>query len=270
MSSKVSNIIAIELAILIGLMSWMACFLYSHLPSARRTTAAIQERAADRVATAAPVSEARNRRPYAVDYRSRLERAPPLYEEPAKMAPEYDQDYQDIGTEPGASARLEDNSIVGTSQPYAVVQPADVASPRNVPYQQPAQDVEYEQPEEIVEYQQSPQIVFYEEAAPLVAYSNSRRFAKRIRSTPRDFASITAMPQFPPEIGTHRQNVREFMPGQNVSGFVTRQSASGFVTRQNASGFVPGQNASGFVPPRRNLNAPSGRPVQGFRPGKNR
>jgi hypothetical protein len=244
MSPKVSNIIAIELAILIGLMSWMACFLYSHLPSARRTTAAIQ----DRVATAAPASQARNRRPYALDYRSRP------YQEAAEMAQEYDQDYQDIGAEPDASAGLEDNSIVGTSSSYAVVQ----------------RNVAYEQPEEIVEYQQSPRIVFYEEGAPIVAYSNSRRFAKRFRSTPRDGASITATPQFPSRIGTHRQNVREFVPGQNVSGFVTRQDPSGFVTRQDASGFVPRQSVSGFVPPRRNLNAPSGRPAQGFRSGKSR
>ena len=250
MSSKVSNIIAIELAILIGLMSWMACFLYSHLPSARRTTAAIQERAADRVATAAPLSEASDRPPYAVDYRARR----PAYEEPAEMAQEYDQDYQDIGTEPDASAGLEDNSNVRTSQSYEFVQPAYVASPRNVAYQrpvqnvayeQPVQNVEYEQPEEIVEYQQSPQIVLYQEPAAIVGYGYTRRFAKRFRSTTRDCGFITATAQFPSRIGTHRQCVNGFVARQNVNGFVARQNANGFVARQNMSGFVASPERQG-------------------------
>ena len=92
MGPKVSNIIAIELAILIGIMSWMAYFLYSHLSFVQRTAAEVRESTADRVAAIAPVLEARNQRPYTVLYRADRERVRSLEEEPAETAQEYDQD----------------------------------------------------------------------------------------------------------------------------------------------------------------------------------
>ena len=92
MGPKVSNIIAIELALLIGIMSWMAYFLYSHLSFVQRTAAEVRESTADRVAAIAPVLEARNQRPYTVLYRADRERVRSLEEEPAETAQEYDQD----------------------------------------------------------------------------------------------------------------------------------------------------------------------------------
>jgi hypothetical protein len=233
MSVKVSNIIAIELAILIGIMSWMACFLYSHFPSAEPHTAAtaeeIQESTEDDVAPVAPVIQARNQRPYTVDYRADRERARPIDEkedeEPAPVAEQpaatlqqdYDQEYQEVATEPAAtsglpyaSSGLQDNSMVETSPAYA----------------EPIQEPALIQPD----YVESPQVVAaYQEPIQFVVFSNNRRFANRFRSTPRRCAFMTATHRFPDRIGPH----------QNMGGVVLR----------------------------RNPNAPTCRPTQGFSPG---
>ncbi len=232
MAPKVSNIIAIELAILIGIMSWMAYFLYSRFASVERTVTEIRESTADRVAAIAPSLEARNQRPYTIVYRADRERARPLEEEPAETLQDYDQDYQEVVA---ASP-----SYAEPAQLPAVVQTDYAALPQNVAYQQPVQAVEYEQPAEIIDYEQPAEIVVYQQPAGIVVFSNPRRFANRYRSTPRLCAFPTATHRSPDRIGPH----------------------------QNLPAVVPRRNPG--VVPHRNPNAPSCRPTQGFRPAKNR
>ncbi len=117
-------------------------------------------------------------------------------------------------------------------QEPAVVQADYAASPQNVAYQQPVQAVAYEQPAEIVDYEQPVQIVVYQQPAGIVVFSNPRRFANRCRSTPRLCAFPTAAHRSPDRMGPH----------QNVC----------------------------VVEPRRNPNASSCRPTQGFRSARNR
>lgn len=226
MSLKVSNIIAIELALLIGIMSWMASFLYSRFPSAEPITAAeIQESTADVVATIAPVREPTRPRSYAADYRAYPERAGSVGEQLAPTAQDYDEDYQEIATEPYASSGLQDDPIVEASPSYAepiqepaVVQPDYVASPQIVAYQQPAQ------------------IVVYQEPAQIVVFSNHRRFANRFRSRPHSGAFMTATHRSPDRIGPH-QNVRRVVPRRNPNAPTCRPTEGlrpGGIVRQNS------------------------------------
>ncbi len=232
MGPKVSNIIAIELAILIGIMSWMVYFLYSRLASVERTVAEIRESTADRVAALAPSLEARNQRPYTIVYRADRERARPVEEESAETLQDYDQDDQEVVA---ASP-----SYAEPAQEPAIVQPDYAASPQNVAYQQPVQAVAYEQPAEIVDYEQPAEIVVYQQPAGIVVFSNPRRFANRCRSTPRLCAVPDGYASIPRQNGT------------------SSERACGRASPK------PG------VVPHRNPNAPSCRPTQGFRPGRNR
>jgi hypothetical protein len=201
MNLKVANLIAVELGILIGIMSWLA---YSRFPSAQpRTAAEMQESTVAPVATVAAVSERRNQRPYTVDYETDHERAQPVDEEAAPTAQEYD---QEIATQPYTSSGLGNGYVAADSPSYAEVdQEPAVAQPDYVP---------------------SPQIVVYAQPAQIVVFSNPRRFANRFRSTFPSGALNTITHRRPDRVGPH------------LSG-------------------------NGIVP-RRNPNAPSCRPAQGF------
>ena len=202
MNLKVANLIAVQLGIFVGIMSWL---VFSHLESTKpRTAAEMQNSTGDSSATVAPVFEPRNQRPYTVDYETNHERAQPVDEEAAPTAQEYD---QEIATQPYTSSGLGNGYVAADSPSYAEVdQEPAVAQPDYVP---------------------SPQIVVYAQPAQIVIFSNPRRFANRFRSTPHfDGARMMIMHRRPDRVGPHL-----------------------------------GGNGIG---PRRNPNAPSGRPAQGF------
>lgn len=201
MNLKVANLIAVELGILIGLMSWL---VYSNFPSTEpRTAAEMPESRVTPFTTVSTVFERRNKRPYTVDYETNHERAQPVDEEAAPTAQEYD---QEITTQPYTSSGLGNGYVAADSPSYAEVdQEPAVAQPDYVP---------------------SPQIVVYAQPAQIVVFSNPRRFANRFRST---------LPPGALNMITHRR------PGR--------------------VGPHPGGNG---IVPRRNPNAPSGRPAQGF------
>jgi hypothetical protein len=201
MNPKVANLIAVELGILIGIMSWLA---YSRFPSTQpRTGAEMQESTVAPLATVAAVSERRNQRRYTVDYETDHERAQPVDEEAAPTAQEYD---QEIATQPYPSSGLGNGYVATDSPSYAEVdQEPAVAQPDYVP---------------------SPQIVVYAQPAQIVLFSNPRRFANRFRSTLPPGALNTITHRRPDRVGPHL-------------------------------------GGNGIVP-RRNRNAPSRRPAQGF------
>ena len=259
MSSKISNIIAIELAILIGIMSWMTYFLYAHFSSAQRTMAEIRESTADRVATVTAGSPSAKRRPYTLYYRSGGERAP---SRSAESAQEDGQDYQDVVTDSGSG--FEDKSLVETSQSYAqlnqasAVEPAYVTPAQSVAYQQPVEPVLYQEPAAVAAYEepvqtvvyQEPAQVYYQEPAYFVVYSNPYRFVNRFRSGQRRCGLVTATHRSQDRIGPHQQNRCGPVPQQQNVANVPRVEPRENVAR---------------IEPRRNRNRRSGRPTQGLR-----
>src|ERR1700686_152557 len=113
MNLKVANVIAVELAILIGLISWM---VFSRLPSAEPgASEEIQESTAEPVATVAPVLEARNEPPATVDSSADRERARRRDEQAAPRSQEY---VQEIAAPPYANAGLENGAIAADSPSY--------------------------------------------------------------------------------------------------------------------------------------------------------
>ncbi len=212
MNLKVANVIAVELAILIGLMSWL---IYSRFPSTAGDTATeMEEGSVVPFATVASVSKPRNQRPHPINYRVDRERVALADEQPVPTAQEDD---QEIATQPYADSDREDGSITADSPTYAeadqepaVTQSDDLTSPQTVPYAQPSQIVVYSQP------------------AQIIVFSNPRRFANRRRSTPHRGVFMATNHRRPDGVG-------------------------------------PNTSEDGILP-RRNPNAPSWRPTQGFGP----
>jgi hypothetical protein len=166
MNLKVANVIAVELAILIGLVSWM---VYSRLPFAEpRTSAEIQESTTEPVATVAPILEARNEHPATVDDSADHERARRRDEQPAPTSQEY---VQEIAPQPYANSGPENRVVAADSPSYAEVDQEPAVAPSNYPTS--AQTVAYAQPTQVVVYPQPVQIV---------GFSNPRPFVNRHRS----------------------------------------------------------------------------------------
>lgn len=180
MNPKVANLIAGELGILIGLMSWL---VYSRLPSAEPpTTAEMKGKMVNSVPPDAPVSELRSPRSYTVDYGT--DRARPVDEKPAPTAQAYG---QQIATEPYANS-VPDNSFIAVDSPsYANVdQEPEVVPSDNV---------------------ESPQTVVYSQPIQIVVFSNPRRFANRCQSTPR-FGAPSTITQFPDRRNSNLSDTR--------------------------------------------------------------
>jgi hypothetical protein len=192
MNLKVANLIAVELGILIGLMSWL---VYSRFPSPEpRTAAEIQENTVAPVATVASVSEPENQRPDTADYRADRERAQPFAEQPALTSRRSAQ--ETVAPQPYASSGLENGLIAVDSPSYAEAdQEAAVGSP---------------------EYVVSPQTVVYAQPAQIVVFSNPRRFANRCRSTPRHGAFNPIAHQCPDRGNSPLADTR-IVSGPNVS-----------------------------------------------------
>jgi hypothetical protein len=191
MNLKVANVIAVELAILIGLMSWL---VYSRSPSAEPHIAAEMQQSPAEPATVASVPDPRRQRPHNVDYRAHREQAQPVAEEQtAEQAAPTAQEYeQEIASQPYASSGSEDGSVAANSPSYveadqepAVVQSDDLTSPQTVAYAQPSQIVVYSQP------------------AQIIVFSNPRRFANRRRLTPRPGALMSPNHQRPDRLRPH-------------------------------------------------------------------
>jgi hypothetical protein len=186
---KVANLVAVQLGIFVGIMSWL---VYSRFPSAEPRAAAKMQKP---TATLAPAFEPGDQRPQTVDYRVDREVAQPVIEQPAPALHQYSeaavqqfsalaakQYYQQIAPRRYVTSSPENKSVAADSVSYAamaqepVVVPADYGeSPQPVAYVEPAQVVVYSQP------------------APFVVFSNPRRFARRCQPTrpPGLFAPVT-------------------------------------------------------------------------------
>jgi hypothetical protein len=172
MNPKIANLIAVELGILIGLMSWL---VYSRLPSVEPGTATeMKRRMVNSIPPDAPAINPRDQDPKAVDYRERAQIA-----HEAQVAREQ-QYYREIAPQRYANSRLGNGYITVDSPSYAIVdqEPAAVpgdyaASPQTIVYTQPTQFIAYAEP------------------IQTVVLSDSRRFANRCRPAPRACAPQT-------------------------------------------------------------------------------
>jgi hypothetical protein len=247
MNLKIANLIAIQLGMFIGIMSWLA---YSRLESAEpRIATELQERAVKPVAPVAPGIKSDDQRPDAVDYRADRDESQPIAEQPAPAMHQYSEAavqrysdlaaqlyYQQIAPRRYASSGLENASIVAKAPSYTEVEQApavvqDYPAPQTVAYVEPTQVVVYPQPQ-------------------FIAFSNSRRFANRCRPASPVIGAQMAR--------THRRSDRP-RPQLNDSTHSTSLSADS-CRPDKSFGVVQ----------RRNDRMTSGRPTQGFGPRKRR
>lgn len=170
MSSKVANLIALELGVLIAIIAWLA---FSNLRSVKPQPIAQEpERTVRSFATVAPGLRSTNRRRPVVDYRADLPAEPQQEEQPAQTVQKYD---QAIATEPYAGSSLDDGYIAETSPYYSVVNPEPLlASPDCL---------------------LSPvdQFVVYPQSIALIIVSNSRSFGRHPRSPARPGGARTVV-----------------------------------------------------------------------------
>lgn len=145
MNSKIANLIALELAVLIAIMAWLA---FSRLPSVRQPTAAEEpERATGSFATVTPILKSRHQRHDGVDYRA---------------------DGQEIAAEPYTnSSDLNDGLVTDSSPSYAVV----------------AQEPVIYYPDRLGS--PLDQIVAFPQPNEIITFSNVRSFGRRLRSPAR-------------------------------------------------------------------------------------
>jgi hypothetical protein len=152
MNLRVSNLIAVELAILIALMSWM---VFSRSPSAEpRTSPEIVESSAEPATTLAHLSEVRNERPAMIDPSVDRARVRPQERQPIAVPQQY---VQQIAPQAYANPVYANAAIPAEAPTYTesyeepVVAPSDyAASDDGIAYAEPAPVVVYPAPYQII------------------------------------------------------------------------------------------------------------------------
>lgn len=178
MNTKVANVIAIELGILIAILAWLAftnLFRVQHRPVAEKPA-----RAASSFATVTPVLKSNGQRLSAADYRVDPAEAQREDEEQAPPVQQYE---QEIATEPDASSELVDANVIGTSPSYAEVVQEAVSYPPDCLVPPITEIVAYPRPNEII------------------VLSNVRSFGCRHRATPRIIGTRTTVAPRHPDVG---------------------------------------------------------------------
>lgn len=232
MNLKVANLIAIQLGIFVGIMSWLA---YSRLESAEpRIATELQERAVKPVAPAAPGIKADDQRPDAADDRADRDEAPPTAEQPAPAMHQYSEAavqrysdlaaqlyYQQIAPRRYVSSGLQNGPVVTEAPSYTEVEQApavvaDEPAPQTVAYVEPTQVVVYPQPQFIV-------------------FSNSRRFANRCRpASPVIGAQMARTHRRTDRSRSHLSGSRDFeSPAAPSAALRSPTHSLGLVQRQN-------------------------------------
>ena len=235
MNLKVANLIAIQLGIFVGIMSWLA---YSRLESAGpRIATELRERAAKPAGPVGPGIKADDQSPDAVDDSADRDEAQPIAEQPAPSFHQYSaaavqhysdlaarQYYEQIAPRRYASSSLQNGPVVAEAPSYAEVEQApavvaDYPEPHTVASVQPAQFIVYPQPQ-------------------FVVFSNSRRFANRRRPAP-------------PVIGAHMATHRRLdRPRPHLSGSTESRPTNSFGVVQRQNDKVPSCRPGEGIGPR--------------------
>jgi hypothetical protein len=204
MNPRVSNLVAVELAILIALLSWM---VFSRFPFAgRRISPEIQESAAEPVTTVARLPDVRSERLATIDSGADRARIQPQDQQPIAVPQQYVQQI--------------------APQAYADPVYANAAIPAEAPaytesYQEPVVAAsDYATPEDSIAYAEPAPVLVYPAPYQIIVFSNSHRFAHR-----RQFHSGPFTPNFP-----QRTNPGHFRPafGGMVNPRNARPSVQGF------------------------------------------
>jgi len=179
MNLKVANLIAIQLGIFVGIMSWLA---YSRLaPVEPRLTAEVGKTTAEPVAPAAPGLKGDDQRPETADARAARDEPQPIAEQRAPVmqhhysAAAVQQNsalaaqlyYQQIAPRRYASSGLQNGPVVTEAPSYA-----ELAQETAVVADEPAAQT--------VAYVERPQVVLYSQPQ-FILFSNSRRLENRCR-----------------------------------------------------------------------------------------
>jgi len=180
MNPRVSNLIVVELAILIALMSWM---VFSRFPVAERhTSPEILESAAEPDTTIARLSEVRSERLATIDPGADRARVRPQDQQPIAVPPQYVQQV--------------------APQAYANPVYANAAIPAEAPaytesYQEPViAPSDYATSDDSIEYAEPAPVVVYPAPYQIIVFSNPHRFANR-----RQFHSGTFTTNVPRHAG---------------------------------------------------------------------
>ena len=180
MNSKVANLIAVELAVLIAIMAWLA---FSNLQGVKPQEIAQEPaRMVDSFSGDAPgrLSANRRRRP-ALNYRADLAARQEQEEQPAQTLQEYE---QALATEPYTSPALDEGYLAETSPYYDVVEPGPL----------------FTSPDCLL----SPidQFVVYPQSSAIIVFSNSRSSGRRPRLPARlGHARTMVAHRRPPTVG---------------------------------------------------------------------
>src|SRR5713101_3977328 len=128
MNTKVTNVIAVELGILIVILAWLAFSNFSRVK--QPTLAEEQEPADSSFATVTSLPRPANARPSAADYFTDQQRQQLAAQRQAQTLQygtvQYD---QQLASAPDTSANADDSVTTGTSPYYAGVYPQPVTSP---------------------------------------------------------------------------------------------------------------------------------------------
>jgi hypothetical protein len=180
MNPRVSNLLVVELAILIALLSWMA---FSRSPFSERSTAPeIQESAAQPVATVARLPEVRSERPATIDPGADRARARPQDQQPIAVPQQY---VQQIAPQAYANPVYTNAAIPAEAAAYTEAYQEPVVAPS-----------EYATSDESVAYVEPAPVVVYPAPYQIIVFSNPHRFANR-----RQFHSGAFTTNFPRHAG---------------------------------------------------------------------
>jgi len=195
MNTKVANVIAVELGILIVLLAWLA---FSNFFRVKQPMAAEEQQTTDgSFATVTLVPKSANQRSYAADYRAGPQGGQLGAQQQAQTM-QYD---QQVASAPDTSAYPDDSVTSGTSPDYAGVYPQQpVTSPDSFawPYDP---------------------VLTYPPTSEIVVFSNGQAFVRRV--APR-FArpAMTAVHRRPPRGGgvipRRTANPRSFRPSAGL------------------------------------------------------
>ncbi len=202
MSSKVANLIALELGVVIALLAWLAI---SNLRTVKQQPIAQQPtRTVDSFATVAPVLNSRSRRPAPVDYRVEVATEPQEAEDAVQSEANYE---QAVYTEPETASGLNTGYVTATVPSYTLFDP-----------QSPIPDSD-------CLLSPADEFVVYSQPSAILRIPNSRTFARRPRSP---FQTAGPRPpidhQRPPTIQHSRPRDRAITPRPKTQRHPSRPS----------------------------------------------
>jgi hypothetical protein len=165
MNLKVSNLIAVELAILIALMSWM---VFSRSPSAEpRTSPEILESSAEPDTTIARLSEVRSERPAPIDPSADRPRVRPQDQQPIAVPQQY---VQQIAPQAYANPVYANAAIPAEAPAYTESYEEPVVAPSD-----------YATSDDSIAYAEPAPVLIYPAPYQIIVFPNPHRFANRNR-----------------------------------------------------------------------------------------